>query len=75
MVLPTVINIVIGYTGLHGYVMEQLSYISEAIFGVETESGLKIAPSRNFEPRFGFYAKNYFGNDYRYFYSNHNLIF
>ena len=24
---------------------------------------------------FGFYAKNYFGNDYRYFYNNYNLIF
>ena len=29
----------------------------------------------NSEPGFGFYAKNYFGNDYRYFYNNHNLIF
>ena len=27
------------------------------------------------EPGFDFYAKNYFGNDYRYFYNNHNLIF
>ena len=29
----------------------------------------------NSVPRLGFYAKNYFGNDYRYFYNNHNLIF
>ena len=29
----------------------------------------------NSEPEFGFYAKNYFGNDYRYLYNNHNLIF
>ena len=29
----------------------------------------------NSEPGFGFYAKKYFGNDYRNFYSNHNLIF
>ena len=29
----------------------------------------------NSEPGFGFCAKNYFGNDYRYFYNNHNLIF
>ena len=30
---------------------------------------------KNSEPGFGFYAKNYFGNDYRYFYNNQNLIF
>ena len=35
----------INYTGLHGFVMEQLRYISEVIFGTETESGLRIAPS------------------------------
>ena len=29
----------------------------------------------NFEPGFGFYVQNYFENDYRYFYNNHNLIF
>ena len=32
-------------TGLHGFVMEQLRYISDVIFGVETESRLRISPS------------------------------
>ena len=27
------------------------------------------------QPGFGFYVKNYFGNNYRYFYNNYNLIF
>ena len=30
---------------------------------------------RNSEPGLGFYAKNYFWNNYRYFYNKHNLIF
>jgi len=65
----------LNYTGLQGFVVRQLRVISEVIFCVESESEVRIGPSRqDFEIFEVIYSKNGFWATFEVMYRTHTIF-